>query len=262
MGNASTEQREPTRAHREGMYHMCLGLFLFGGVQGWIVGLSTNEGISNTLVTSLFPFVGGVLLTYTGFRVSTSRDSRHGVEMDPVRVGNGLTFFSLGLLIAINVAAFVRHAPPATGEAHDTGQDPTATPTNIHVDAILRMPQGRSDGGNLRHAEAPTPGGLATDVPAPRNGRPPEPSGEDRDPFYFLHGVDTTTCQAVRANYQDGYRGPARLEAIRSDVASLLSEACQNAEAHPLCGEQSRVQNAGHEEALAILRRVLRHACK
>jgi hypothetical protein len=77
------------------------GLFGFGFMLGSISGLSTNAGTSQTLLSALFAFVGGVLLTYAGFRRKRKGDAEGGTDPDLGATGVGLTFFSIGVVLGI-----------------------------------------------------------------------------------------------------------------------------------------------------------------
>jgi hypothetical protein len=79
------------------------GFASFGLTVGLVVGLSVQEGISGQLLTALFGFVGGSLLTYTGFR-------RAGKDLTPVpgRVGAGMLSFCLCVIIGLGSGITVR----------------------------------------------------------------------------------------------------------------------------------------------------------
>ena len=55
------------------------GLFAFGLVLGGATGMSDAEGISTTLVSSLFTFVGGTLLGFAGFHRSLKKGGQENV---------------------------------------------------------------------------------------------------------------------------------------------------------------------------------------
>jgi hypothetical protein len=82
-----------------------LAFFGFGLALGELTGLSSVDGISQTLLTSFFTFVGGVLLTYAGFR----RFTPHGESvLDPRRVALGLSGVSLGLCLGLPAGIYAR----------------------------------------------------------------------------------------------------------------------------------------------------------
>lgn len=99
-GRPTTETESPTGGSLAPLWWLGLGLFLFGFVQGFTTGGSVAEGVSNTLLTSLGTFVGGVLLTYAGFRKVTQK---LGVtaRLDTRRVGIGLCAFSIGVFLGL-----------------------------------------------------------------------------------------------------------------------------------------------------------------
>jgi hypothetical protein len=76
---------------------MGLGLLCFGFATGGIAGLSLYSGISQTLLTSVFTFAGGALLTFGGF-VRAQRKASGVMFLRVSRVGAGLCCFSLGLV--------------------------------------------------------------------------------------------------------------------------------------------------------------------
>jgi hypothetical protein len=86
--------------------HMGLGLLLFGVVIGLVTGLSSKDGTAQSLLTSIFGFVGGSLLTFAGFR--RYRGGAESVEMDPRKVGLGLSCFSVGILLGLFVGMLLR----------------------------------------------------------------------------------------------------------------------------------------------------------
>jgi hypothetical protein len=92
-----------------------VGLFWFGLAVGVSTGLSTSEGVSQVLLSSLFSFVGGALLTYSGFRKKRS-DGGPGEEIDTRRLGVGLTAFSVGLLLGLYAGIWARLDPPLPAE--------------------------------------------------------------------------------------------------------------------------------------------------
>jgi hypothetical protein len=83
------------------------GFFFFGAALGEVTGFSIAQGISQTLLSALFTFVGGALLTFAGFRVS-ARGSAGRVVVDSVRTGVGLGCFSLGVLLGVNLGVISR----------------------------------------------------------------------------------------------------------------------------------------------------------
>lgn len=91
---------------RLGTVWMAAGLAAFGLATGTTTGLSTQEGISQTLLTSLFSFASGALLSYAGF----SRLARQttGTVVSNRKVGAGLLAFSLGVLVGVVGGAYVR----------------------------------------------------------------------------------------------------------------------------------------------------------
>ena len=86
---------------------MGVGMVLFGFALGLTTGLSSASGISTTLVTSLFTFVGGALLTYSGFRKKTKAPGKKEEEekevprVDLPVVGKALTCVVAGLLVGL-----------------------------------------------------------------------------------------------------------------------------------------------------------------
>jgi hypothetical protein len=76
---------------RGGAIWLGAGLLAYGLMVGGIAGLSVASGTSSQLLTSVFTFVGGVLLTYGGF-------ARRSGGLRRSAVGAGLLCFSLGVL--------------------------------------------------------------------------------------------------------------------------------------------------------------------
>lgn len=85
---------------------LAAGYFLFGLVLGSLTGFSTAQGISTTLLTSLFTFVGGALLTFTSLRVAAGSEAT--VHVDPLRLGVALITLSTGLAIGAPLGVMQR----------------------------------------------------------------------------------------------------------------------------------------------------------
>jgi hypothetical protein len=77
---------------------LALGFFLFGMTAGAITGASSAEGISNSLLGSLFTFVGGTVLGFAGFRL---RNKGADLAVSGRRVGGSTAAFSLGVLVGL-----------------------------------------------------------------------------------------------------------------------------------------------------------------
>lgn len=105
MSDPSVGVAGDTTGAASGAAWFAAGLFLFGLVVGLTTALSEAPGISKELLTSLFGFVGGGLLTFGGFSLKGKDGS---VTIHTRRVGEGLAAFSAGVLIAILVGPPVR----------------------------------------------------------------------------------------------------------------------------------------------------------
>lgn len=91
----------PTRG---GEVAVSIGFFAFGFAVGSLTGFSSAQGVSLALLSSLFTFVGGVVLTFTGFRRVGSVDA----SLDPARVSAGLCALSLGLVLGVVLGVYGR----------------------------------------------------------------------------------------------------------------------------------------------------------
>jgi hypothetical protein len=106
---APAEGAPPNPTEPQPAWPLFLGFASFGVLIGLVAGLSPVSGISEKLMASLFSFVGGVLLTYTGFQFS----DRAGKQMiSTVRVGGSLCAFSLALCVGIGLGATERIRDP------------------------------------------------------------------------------------------------------------------------------------------------------
>src|SRR5450432_2838255 len=97
------------------MKAICVGLGLFGVVIGMVSGLSLSSGTATSLLSGLFSFVGGVVLAYSGFRRKVVKvEGQPAVEDAPdlQRVGLGLSFVSLGVIVGIVAGMWVRYDDP------------------------------------------------------------------------------------------------------------------------------------------------------
>jgi hypothetical protein len=73
---------------------MSLGLGTLGFAAGFVAGLSVHEGISSTLLSSIFSFVGGTLLSFSGFAYVLRGSGKRFVSTR--RMGLGVFAFALG----------------------------------------------------------------------------------------------------------------------------------------------------------------------
>jgi hypothetical protein len=93
-----------------------VGFLFFGFALGDVAGFSIAQGISQTLLSALFTFVGGVLLSFGGFYVAARSGADvaspggtvRQVRIDAVRTGVGLACFSLGVTVGINTGVLSR----------------------------------------------------------------------------------------------------------------------------------------------------------
>lgn len=99
-------------ADRGGAAAMALGLTAFGLALGAIAGLSVSA-IAQTLLTSVFTFVGGVLLSFAGFTVADrTSEGTTRTRIDTFRTGIGLAGFSLGLVGGVVGGIYLRVLHP------------------------------------------------------------------------------------------------------------------------------------------------------
>lgn len=78
-----------------------VGLLGLGACMGVVTGLSTHEGISTTLLTSVLGLLGGGTLTVGALRSD-------GNEVNVRQIGIGLFALGLGVILAILPSAWVR----------------------------------------------------------------------------------------------------------------------------------------------------------
>lgn len=160
----------PPPAGPAGLRPLYGGFFLFGSTLGVTTGLSTVSGISQTLLSSLFTFVGGVLLTYAGFQ----RHPGEKAVLDPARVGYGISALMLGILLGLYGGIYARLDPPvpkALKERLATATSPgstSATGAGFILHAAASETCGRIRGRLLRHqySEAPQCAGALGDLEA------------------------------------------------------------------------------------------------
>jgi hypothetical protein len=96
-----------TREPRGAVGFLGVGFLCFGLALGELTGMSLTPGISQVVLTSVFTFVGGVMLSYAGFRrVVASGGSR--AFIDPQRVGVALACFSVGLALGAPAGVYAR----------------------------------------------------------------------------------------------------------------------------------------------------------
>jgi hypothetical protein len=99
---------------RFAMLLLGIGFFSFGAIAGCVTGLSSWNGISNTLLTSLFTFVGGSLLGFGGFVLGLRGDVAY---VSGRRLGLGLLAFSIGVALGLYAGTRIRldYGPPLIG---------------------------------------------------------------------------------------------------------------------------------------------------
>jgi hypothetical protein len=115
------------------------GLALLGLTLGAVVGLSRASGISTTLVTTILTFVGGTVLTFSGFRASADKEA----PIDPDRVGKGLSALMLGTLLGLGMGIYLRMGicikdaccPNAACDARSSGDSNKASGISLNSDA-------------------------------------------------------------------------------------------------------------------------------
>jgi hypothetical protein len=130
------------------------GLIAFGITVGLVTGLSTHEGISGQLLTALFGFVGGGLMTYAGFRRKGEKS-----PLDPNRVGAGTLCFSLGVILGVAGGIGVREFG---GRWFAHGEDPSEvrlTPAQFAELLTKVPPVPDANGPNASTKHAPPSGG-------------------------------------------------------------------------------------------------------
>jgi len=121
---------------------LALGFLFFGVSVGAVAGVSVASGISQALLTSLFTFVGGVLLTYGGFKVRSrvSSADQPGPELDARRVGAGLAAFSIGLLSGLAGGIAIRISYNTDRLERILGTPPYAAKTaTISQEALTKL---------------------------------------------------------------------------------------------------------------------------
>lgn len=128
-----------------------LAFFCLGFALGELTGFSTAQGISQALLTAVFSFVGGVLLSYAGFR-RVAEDGR--LRLDPQRVSTGVVGLSLGLCIGLPSGVYTRCNRDVQsfflGERLEHSQcitagppAPTGVPATTHVGTGIGLQSGQ-----------------------------------------------------------------------------------------------------------------------
>ncbi len=118
---------------------LATGFLAFGFAAGAICGASEHEGISSTLLTSLFTFIGGAVLGFAGFRSRAAPGAE--LVLSGRRIGAALTAFSLGVLLGVGAGSFARwqvhqHTAGATqaqGKTAGATQTPDKAPDHYII---------------------------------------------------------------------------------------------------------------------------------
>lgn len=98
-----------------------LGLGALGFVLGFTTALSVHEGISSALLTGMFSFVAGTLLTFGGFRLMKG----NRMLVSTRRAGIGVFAFAIGVLLGEPTGIAVRAF--GTGWLQTLGELPPRT---------------------------------------------------------------------------------------------------------------------------------------
>ncbi len=107
---------------------MCCGLLLFGFAVGGIASLSKTP-VAAGLLTSMFGFVGGVLLSFAGFTVVDAKAGGEKPRVNTLQIGVALVAFSLGLSGGVAVGLIVRfHHPGIVNDPPETTADSKSAP--------------------------------------------------------------------------------------------------------------------------------------
>jgi hypothetical protein len=93
------------------------GLGLLGIAAGAICGMTITSGAAQTLLTGLFTFVGGTILSFSAFAVRRSRSEKTDppattAPPNVVRIGAGLGALSIGLIIGAVMGLWFRYRDP------------------------------------------------------------------------------------------------------------------------------------------------------
>jgi len=135
--SAEEPQRSARTAAAENLsaaWYMGAGLFLFGMALGGTAGLSDVKGISQTLLSSLFTFAGGVLLSWAGFRRKSGAGgaaTESATEFDLRTLGISLAGFSLGVMLGSGLGIWLRETVSFVKPIPKAGQ--TVAPFVMHA---------------------------------------------------------------------------------------------------------------------------------
>jgi hypothetical protein len=125
-----------------------IGLGLFGLAAGVVCGLSVADGASTSLLTTMFTFVSGAILSYSAFKVpavirakAKDKDKAKGEKGEDAdentnvaRVGVGVGTFSIGLLIGVLLGMWIRYDNPFHFAQHPTGKQAASGPGKVDKD--------------------------------------------------------------------------------------------------------------------------------
>jgi hypothetical protein len=169
--------------------------FCFGFALGELAGFSVAQGISQLLLTSVFTFVGGALLSYAGFRKLAADGRAHP---EPLRVAAAVAGLSLGLCLGLPAGVFAR--------------------CNVHAQQFFL-------GERLAHSQCLAPATaspLGTPYVAPSSDPPVRPNG-----LGLQAGTTGSACHKALVELNSAATDPRR---NRSEIPALVSttiNACQ-----------------------------------
>lgn len=210
------------QAESEGTAHMGVGLLFFGFVLGITVGLSEMKGISQTLLSAMFTFVGGVLLSYAGFRRKQSHSAKPAAKSAPElstrKVGIGLTCFSIGILLGLSSGIYVRLkvriVPMETSDVPDGGVE-SPGPKSLAPNANRER---QDKPAEQEKTDAGIGGATGKSSPRAATQKPGVPS---------LQSEVSTMCQATHADLQDGsFDGQEGCKKARTVLKDLTRICC------------------------------------
>jgi hypothetical protein len=181
-----------------------VGFLFFGFALGDVAGFSIAQGISQTLLSALFTFVGGVLLSFGGFYVA-ARSGADGaspdgavrkVRIDAVRTGVGLACFSLGVTVGINTGVVSR--------------------CNVHVQRFFL--------GEDAARPVSQCGGPIGPAPTVNGPTPAPPAGTATPSASLQSGASATECQEQRSKLDTALGRCPEPERLREELQQLAGQ--------------------------------------
>ena len=260
------DTKERTPAEPAPPWALPLGMGAFGALLGTVTGISVMQGVTQILLTGVSTFVGGVLLTYAGFR---RPGQKADAPVDAQQVGFALALFSIGALAGTlwGVAMRYDHAKKDANEARlreeadarqarlDAQEDRREARAAIRNEAEWRMSLPATTLARLQLPALPAEATIVAKPVEPGKGEPAKPTADSikaAAAFVLQNDDGPTICRDVATRVgSGGYDQGLDISFAQTDAIALYRAKCKNAKS-PICSDV-KVEGTRYDGANARL---------